>query len=130
MGLLSSISLQWTVYFSLFHCTHCIRTHCSQPSGEYKTDARYKQEEPFDMGMFHPPRQPNWKKRFSKTAVEASPSSSIDDTPTKAPPETPPMTPRNITNLEKEEEEESWYKQSCCFPDAFDLLRELPKRYK
>jgi hypothetical protein len=113
-------------YFSLFHCIVFYSIHCSQPSGEHK----YEQEEPLDMGMFHPPRQPNWRKRSSKTAVETSPSSSID-TPTKAPPESPPMKPRNITNLEREEEEESWYKQqSCCFPDVFDLLRVLPRRYK
>jgi hypothetical protein len=125
---LQYLSSMGSISHFLIHCTYSF-IDCSQPSGEYKNDGRYKQDEALDMGMFHPPNQPNWKKRFSKSAVEASPSSSID-TPTKAPPETPPMTPRNITNLETEEEEESWYKQSCCFPDAFDLLRELPKRYR
>lgn len=69
------------------------------------------------------------KKKRPVKATEESPSSSVD-TPTRDPLETPPMSRRNRESLEKEEAEETWSRPGCCFAETFDLLREMPKRYK
>lgn len=119
-----------------------LQTIAGQPTASFGYDSSSKNEEslPGEMGLlFAPADSGNLKKkkrnrstptktasRVLSTTRTESPSPSVD-TPTKAPPSTPPH-PRKMYTVENaEEDDEVWYAKwwMFCFSGAGDLM---PKR--
>eukprot|EP00980_Cylindrotheca_fusiformis_P006254 scaffold1338_cov121-Cylindrotheca_fusiformis.AAC.4 len=107
--------------------TDLLQTIAGQPSSEFLYKDSVQHEERMDSSMvFESSRQ---SQRRGSITADSSPSSSVD-TPTKPPPESPPMTRRGGKKKIKKESQEGWFRTGCCFAEAFDLIREMPDRYK